>query len=315
VARWVHHRRSELLTRPTHASRGQAIRVGTSSWADPGFLRYWYPKGLSPARRLAYYAERFDCVELNASFYSVPAERQAELWADRTPDGFLFDVKLHRYLSFHATEPDALPADLREHAEVDERRHLVRDRELERELARRMRAATAPLADQRKLGAFLLQLTPGFSPRRNRLAELDPVFDELEPVPVAVEFRHRGWVERGRLAELKRYLSGRDAVLVGVDAPRDEHFTILPPVDAVTNRRLAYLRCHGRNLDGYLRGRSVAERFDYDYPTEELEEIAERARVLADEAEEVHVMFNNNARDYAPKAARRLLQALGQPSH
>jgi uncharacterized protein YecE (DUF72 family) len=129
---------------------------------------------------------------------------------------------------------------------------------------------------------------------------------------VAVEFRHRGWVEGRRRGESLDYLRDREAIFVGVDSPRGEHFMILPPLDAVTSRRLAYLRCHGRNLDGYLHGRSVAERFDYDYPDGELEEIADRARVLADDANEVHVMFNNNARDYAPKAARRMLQALGQ---
>jgi uncharacterized protein YecE (DUF72 family) len=288
-----------------------AIRVGTSSWSDPGFLKYWYPQGLSAKERLAYYAERFDCVELNASFYAVPAERQAELWAERTPDGFLFDIKLHRYLSHHATDPDALPSDLRDVGEVDSRGHLVRDADLERELARRLGEATGPLAEVGKLGAFLLQLTPGFSPRRSQLTDLDPILDELDPV--AVEFRHRGWIEGERRGEVLGYLRERGAVLVGVDAPRsDDHFTILPPLDSVTNSRLAYLRCHGRNLDGYLRGRSVAERFDYDYPADELEEIADRARVLADEAKEVHVMFNNNARDYAPKAARRLLQGLGE---
>jgi uncharacterized protein YecE (DUF72 family) len=288
------------------------IRVGTSSWTDPGFLEYWYPKGLSAAERLAYYAERFGCVELNASFYGVPAERQAELWTERTPDDFVFDIKLHRYLSHHATEPDALPADLREDCEVDSRGHLVRDTELEREVARRVREATKPLADAGKRGAFLLQLTPGLSPRRNQLSDLDPILDELDPV--AVEFRHRGWVEGEHRQEVLDYLRERGAIFVGVDAPRAEHFTILPPLDSVTNPRLAYLRCHGRNRDGYLRGRTVAERFDYDYPDGELEEISDRARVLADEAEQVHVMFNNNARDYAPKAARRMLQALGEAS-
>jgi uncharacterized protein YecE (DUF72 family) len=288
------------------------IRVGTSSWTDPGFLEHWYPHGLSAAERLAYYAERFDCVELNASFYGVPAQRQAELWVERTPDGFLFDVKLHRYLSHHAIEPDALPTDLREDADVDSRGHVVRDPELERELARRMREATDPLAEAEKRGAFLLQLTPGFSPRRNRLEELDPILEELDPV--AVEFRHRGWIEGDRREEVLDFLRERGAVFVCVDAPRADHFTILPPINSITDSRLAFLRCHGRNLDGYLRGRSVAERFDYDYPEEEVEEIAERARVLTDEAEQVHVMFNNNARDYAPKAARRMLLALGEAS-
>jgi uncharacterized protein YecE (DUF72 family) len=285
------------------------IRVGTSSWTDPGFLRYWYPEGLSAAERLCYYAERFDCVELNSSFYRLPAERQAELWAERTPDGFLFDVKLHKYLSHHATDPNDLPKDLRD-GEVDDRGHVVRDPGLERELARRLKQALAPLSKAAKLGAFLLPLTPGFSPRRNELAELDVVLDEL--APVAVEFRNRGWLVADRREETLAYLRERGATFMGVDAPRADHFTIVPSFDAVTNPDLAYVRCHGRNVHGYIQGRTVAERFDYDYPPLEVEEIAERARVLSDEAKEVHVMFNNNARDYAPKAARRMLQALAK---
>jgi uncharacterized protein YecE (DUF72 family) len=72
------------------------------------------------------------------------------------------------------------------------------------------------------------------------------------------------------------------------------------------------MRCHGRNTEGYLHGRSVAERFDYDYPADELREIAGRAEQLAEEAQNVHVMFNNNARELAPKAARSLRGILGQ---
>jgi len=129
---------------------------------------------------------------------------------------------------------------------------------------------------------------------------------------VAIEFRHRGWVEGERRAKTLGFLRERGAVFVCVDSPPSRHVPILPPIDAVTDRRLAYLRCHGRNTEGYMRGRTVAERFDYDYSGEEVEGLAERARVLADEAREVHVQFNNNARDYAPKAARRMLVALGQ---
>jgi uncharacterized protein YecE (DUF72 family) len=288
------------------------IVVGTSSWTDPGFVEEWYPADLPARERLRYYAERFPAVELNASFYAVPGANQAERWAEETPDGFTFDVKLHRYLSFHAAEPKSLPPDLRDGAEVNERGRLVRDPELERELARRMAEAVAPLADAGKLGAFVLQLTPGFAPRGNRLSELEPVIEELRPSQVAVEFRHRGWVERSRRDDALGFLREHDAAFVCVDSPPGEHVPILPPIDAVTSDALAYLRCHGRNTEGYMRGRTVAERFDYDYPDSEVEEIAERSRVLADDAKQVHVMFNNNARDYAPKAAKRMLSALGE---
>lgn len=83
-------------------------------------------------------------------------------------------------------------------------------------------------------------------------------------------------------------------------------------LDEITNPRLAYLRLHGRNADAYLRGKTVAERFYYDYSDEEISEVAERAKKLARAAETVHVVFNNNALDFAPHAALRLRAALGQ---
>jgi uncharacterized protein YecE (DUF72 family) len=86
----------------------------------------------------------------------------------------------------------------------------------------------------------------------------------------------------------------------------------MPPLDAVTNPERAYMRAHGRNTKGYLTGRSVAERFAWRYTDEELEEIAGRARSLAEDAREVHVAFNNNRGDDAPTAAQRFRALLGQ---
>jgi uncharacterized protein YecE (DUF72 family) len=82
-------------------------------------------------------------------------------------------------------------------------------------------------------------------------------------------------------------------------------------VDEVTNDKVAYLRLHGRNAKAYITGKTVAARFDYDYNDKEVAEIAERSRKLAREARELHVIFNNNNLDYAPRAALRLRKALG----
>ena len=78
-----------------HGASGRIV-IGTSSWADPGFVAEWYPKGLAPAEQLPYYAERFEAVEVNSTFYAVPAPQTVRRWAQVTPDGFTFDVKLHR---------------------------------------------------------------------------------------------------------------------------------------------------------------------------------------------------------------------------
>jgi uncharacterized protein YecE (DUF72 family) len=169
-----------------------------------------------------------------------------------------------------------------------------------------------PLTDAGKLSSYLLQLTPGFDPRRNELEELLPLIEGLRPLPVAIEFRRRSWASPKRFESVLEFLSANDAVFVCVDSPPGEHVPIFPPIDAVTSDRLAYMRCHGRNTEGYLSGRTVAERFDYDYSADELAEIASRAEQLAEEAEQVHVMFNNNARELAPKAGRGLRERLGQ---
>ena len=289
-----------------------SIAVGTSSWSDPGFVEHWYPKGLPAKDRLGFYAERFDAVELNSSFYAIPATSTVENWAKGTRDGFRFDVKLHKLLSHHSAQLKELPPDLRDEAETNERGRVQLDPALLDEMVRRTAEAMEPLADAGKLGAYLLQLTPAFDPRENDLDELAPVIDGLAPTPVAVEFRRRSWASPKRFEQVLDWLSAHDAVFVCVDTPPGDHVPIFPPIDAVTRDSLAYMRAHGRNTEGYLHGRSVAERFDDDYSKEELEEIAGRAQALQNEAEQVHVMFNNNARELAPKAARALRGILGQ---
>jgi uncharacterized protein YecE (DUF72 family) len=288
------------------------IVVGTSSWADPGFVEHWYPKGLASRERLPFYAQRFEAVEVNSTAYAIPGPSTVERWAEATPDSFRFDVKVHRLLSRHAARSKELPRDLRDEVEVRERGRVVLDAELEREMAERSLAALEPLIKAGKLASFLLQLTPGFAPHRNSVEELEPLIAALAPFPVAVEFRHRGWSRSDRLEHVLDFLSERDAVFVCVDSPPGDHVPIFPPIDAVTSEHLAYLRCHGRNTEGYMHGRTVAERFDWDYSKEELAEIGGRAAELASQAQEAHVMFNNNARELAPKAARALRQQLGQ---
>ena len=295
--------------------REARIVVGTSSWADPGFVAEWYPPGLPARDRLAWYAERFEAVEVNSTFYAVPGAAQARRWVDLTPDGFTFDVKLHRLLSRHAAGIDSLPPDLREGAVTVGRGRVRLDRALEEALARRLLEAVEPLRAAGRLRTLLLQLTPAFAPREHRLDELEPLLACVAPVPVAIELRHRGWVRDDRVEETLGWMEAQGAVWVAVDAPPGHHVPIMPPVDAVTHPGLAYLRLHGRNTEGYVRGKSVAERFGWRYSDAELEEIAGRARSLAERAGErgeVRVMANNNRGADAPLAAQRLRELLGQ---
>jgi uncharacterized protein YecE (DUF72 family) len=288
------------------------IVIGTSSWADPGFVEEWYPPDLPARERLAWYAERFEAVEVNSTFYAVPAARTVSRWAEQTPGDFRFDVKLHRLLSRHAADLRSLPPALREEATTNERGRVELTPQLEAALADEMTAAVAPLGD--KLTSFLLQLSPAFGPRDHTLSELDGLLERLSATaPVAVELRHRFWLHEDRIEDTLRWYEDRGAVFVSVDAPQGSRApTIMPAVDAVTRDDLAYVRAHGRNLEGYLRGRSVAERFAHRYSDDELEELGRRVQHLAEDVEAVHMMFNNNRGGDAPAAAQRMRELLGQ---
>jgi uncharacterized protein YecE (DUF72 family) len=286
------------------------IVIGTSSWADPGFVAEWYPEGMKPRDRLAYYAERFEAVEVNSTFYAIPAASTATTWAKVTPDGFGFDVKLHRLLSRHSAGPSSLPKDLRSRARTDARGRVKLTKRLEATIADSLLEALEPLGG--KLSTFLLQLTPGFGPRDHKLDELAPLVKRLSATaPVAIELRNRLWLHERRIERTLGWFEEHGAAFVCVDAPQGSNApTIMPPIDVATRDDVAYLRAHGRNLDGYLRGRSVAERFGYRYDDGELREIAGRAHELATHVRDVRVMFNNNRGRDAPDAAQRMRELL-----
>lgn len=279
------------------------IRVGTASWTDPGFVADWYPKGLRPAQRLAWYAQHFNLVEVNSSFYAVPRAELVARWCEQTPDDFVFDVKLHRLLSRHSTQTKMLPTGLRALAGGGEKAKLTP--KLEAAVVDVFLEAIQPMVEAGKLGALLLQLSPSFGTKKHSLEELDHVLDLLTDYKVAVELRNRDWVVEERRDKTAHYFKSRKVAMVVVDGPPGDHFMIMPSFDAVTTRKLAYLRAHGRNTKGYVSGRSVAERFDYDYSDRELKQIADRAKCLSELAIDTHIIFNNNKGNYAPKAAER----------
>lgn len=267
---------------------------------------------MPPRDRLSWYAERFQAVEVNATFYAVPERATVARWGEVTPAGFTFDVKLHRLLSRHAAGLDSLPPELRDGARTGSRGRVELDAKLEAALADAFVASLEPLEQAGKLSALLLQLSPSFAPQRHELEELAPLLGRLAPRRVAVELRHRSWVKDDRVERTLGWLSDHEAAFVCVDAPPGDHFTIMPALDAATRDDLAYLRLHGRNTDGYLAGKTVAERFGWEYSDEELRGVAGRVHELAGMAADTRVMFNNNRGADAPTSARRFRELLGQ---
>lgn len=289
------------------------VRIGTASWTDPEFIKAgWYPPDVKgdAEGRLRYYAERFPMVEVNATFYALPTVVTTEAWAARTPGRFRFHVKAHQVISGHPSEPGRLPPPLRELPfQADAKGRIRRpSRELRDAVIDSLLEAVGPLGD--KLGAILVQLPPYVVSGPQQRRELARIIDRLKPARTAVEFRHRSWAAPGEREAAAELLGERDAAWVVVDAPRIEAKNVMPPIVEVTSPALAYLRLHGRNAQSWNTGRSVAERFDYAYPDEELEEWIDPVLDMAERAQEVAVVFNNNARDYALRNAARFEELL-----
>jgi uncharacterized protein YecE (DUF72 family) len=298
---------------PPRKKEAGRILVGTASWSDPGFVERWYPRGMRAGERLGWYAQHFEMVEVNSTFYAVPDLRLVERWCATTPKGFIFDVKLHQLFSFHSTAVELLPPDLQQRADTDGKGKVKPTPALEEAMLGVLLRSISILPSAGKLGTLLLQLSPAFSPRVHQLEELEHLIGMLRDYRLAIEFRNRNWVIGDQLTKTMDFLKRHRVAFVNVDAPIAEHFTIIPSdLNEITNPRLAYLRLHGRNARAYITGKTVAARFNYDYRDDEIAEVANRSNGLARGADEVHVVFNNNALDYAPRAAARLRTALGQ---
>ena len=307
-----------------------ALRVGTCSWADEALSKYFYPPGTPPRERLRYYAERFDTVEVDSTFYRLPSESAVAGWAERTPPDFVMHVKAFGLMTRHPVKADVLPPDVRAAVAVDERGRVDRPpREVRAEVFRLFRGALAPLRAEGKLGGILFQLPPYVVHKDSSLEYLTWAREQLGDDELLVEFRHRSWLEEENRAQTLSFLESLGATHVIVDAPRSESAkNLVPTVLALTSPTL-YVRFHGRNLGTWnKRGGSAAERFDYLYSEEELAEWVDPLRELSQQAEDAFALFNNNAsspdagapRGRVAQAAtnamqlRRLLDGAGVPA-
>ena len=294
-------------------------RVGTASWLDQSLVasgRFYPRPAMSAEDRLRWYARFFDCVEVNSTYYALPSPRNAQLWAERTPPGFLFHVKAYSLMTGHHPRLDTLPPEIRlmlpEDVTLRRRGELDRD-QLPAEALDRcfelFRAALDPLAAAGKLGYVLFQLAPWVRYEERTLDYLASLAARLPGWAIAVELRNETWIPE-RTEEVVAFLERHRLGLVTVDAVWQ------PWVDAATTESLAVLRLHGRNLRGWLDQRAgreptVAEKYDYLYGAEELAELASRARRLHRRAQRVAVTFNNNNEDFPTQNALDLKRLLG----
>jgi uncharacterized protein YecE (DUF72 family) len=293
--------------------RGHRILTGSCSWTDRTLVKDadWYPRRtMSAEERLRYYAANFPLTEIDSAYYAPPAQQQSQLWAERTPDGFRFDVKAYSLLTGHPTRPRSLWRDLREQLpqDVAEKRNIYShhlDPEALDEAWRRFDAALRPLHEADRLGSILFQYPPWFVPKRENRAEVEALPERLPDYRIAVEFRSPMWLAEDRDRERTlAMLREHGLIFVGVDAPP---VSKLPRLLAVTNPELLAIRFHGRSDSTWSdTSRSAAERFRYLYSTEELQELAMPIVEAAQEAKETHLLMNNCYRDYSVRNAAEL---------
>jgi uncharacterized protein YecE (DUF72 family) len=277
-------------------------------------VRAWYPPTVrSAADRLRYYADRFDTVEVDSSFYGLPTSTTSRLWAERTPPGFVFHIKAFAMLTRHGVRPEQLPAALREGYDLELDRYgriLYPPAELRAQAFSLFAEALEPLREEKKLGLILFQFPPYFAANQANREYIAYSAGLLAPDRVAVEFRHASWVDPGEVETTLDLLASLGLTFVCVDEPRLPGPTVLPALTVVT-ADTAYVRFHGRNAATWnARVRSAAERFKYSYSLEKLAEWVEPVRHLQEQAATTYLMFNNCFADYAPRNAQQMLSLL-----
>jgi uncharacterized protein YecE (DUF72 family) len=290
------------------------VLVGISSWTEPTLVKAgtFYPASASSAEeRLRFYASQFPIVEVDSTYYYPPSERNSVLWIERTPPDFTFNVKAYSLLTGHPTKLDSLYKDVREALpeEVTAKRNVYRDAvpsDLLDEVWQRFRDALMPLHSSGKLGAVLFQFPQWFVIGHANREYLLECQERMGDMQIAVEFRHKTWLEEGNRDRTLGFLEEHDLPFVAVDMPQGFDSS-LPPLAAVTSRKLAMVRFHGRDRGAWATtDKGAAERFRYDYRDAELHEWVPKIRSMAADARETHVLMNNCYRDHAVNNARSL---------
>ena len=272
-----------------------SLRIGTSGWNYPSGRGTWngifYPV---PGKRprgfdeLAFYAERFNTVEINSTFYGQPRAEVSRRWAERTPPRFEFAVKLHRSLTHQGAAVDrtALPV------EVD-----------------LFKQGIEPLAASNRLGPLLAQFPAGFKYSPESRAHLAWILDSFSDYDMAVELRHRSWSDRR--AEIFDLLHAHRAAWTQIDEPK---FRFSIRQDFLPNTKaFYYLRLHGRNAAEWWDHEQAEDRYNYLYSERELRPFAEAVRTARALVKKQYVYLNNHFAAQAVADAAVLRHLLDDP--
>ena len=303
---------------PIKAGKGN-VRFGTASWTDPTMTvpGVFYPRGVSSAEeRLRYYASHFSAVEVDSTYYVLPNKKTAESWVERTPKGFVFDIKAHALMTGQPTEVTRLPKSIKEElpAPMKEKKRIYRKdvpAELLDAVYGQFREALEPLVAAGKLGAVFVQFPKWVFPSHEARELILETRRRLE-LPIAVEFRHGSWFNEKNAERTVRFLEENKVPYVAVDEPQGFKSSV-PPVIVPTSEELAVFRFHGRNAESWeKKDIPPSERFRYLYDEDELADWTPKIAAVAKKTRETHAIFNNCYSNYgttnALEAARLLAE-------
>ncbi|MFP3897541.1 MAG: DUF72 domain-containing protein [Anaerolineales bacterium] len=253
------------------------IHIGTSGFSYESWENVVYPQDLPSRQRLPFYAQMFDTVEINFSYYNIPSASSLVSMADRTPPDFIFTIKAHQEMTHDRTDNAAV--------------------------FRRYCTALEPWIERKRLGCVLAQFPNSFRNTPGNRDYLRTFRERMGEIPTVVEFRHRDWIEEEIFALLREL----DLGYCCVDEPRLP--TLVHRVYAATSD-VTYVRFHGRNAGKWWRHDEAWERYDYHYTEEELRPWIPKIEYLADHSKETFVFANNHWRGQAVDTARQLKMLL-----
>ena len=279
------------------------LRIGTSGWNYPSGKGTWNGIFSPPAEKgrrtkgspkkpkfdeLAYYAGHFDTVEINSTFYGQPRASVAETWANRTPPGFEFSLKLYRGLT-HADTPGVPQLDLEA---IDEYRRGIE-----------------PLATAGKIGALLAQFPPSFKQTAESQGYLDRLLQRFRDYPIAVELRHRSWSDD--FPSTLSLLNSHNAALTQIDEPK---FKVSIRQNQLPNiAGFYYMRLHGRNAAQWWKHDRSEDRYNYLYSADELKSFSHTADAARRLVKKFYLYFNNHFASKAVVNAVMIKHQLGEP--
>lgn len=292
------------------------IRIGTCSWTEKSLIQSgeFYPQEVKSADgRLRYYATRFDTVEVDSTYYAMPDRRNTSLWADRTPENFMFHIKAYGALTGHSIDPRTLPRDILNimpDKDKTPNRVYVKEAFLLKTIAERFREELYPLQRANKLGVMVFQYPPWFhygTKNMDYILTCRELMGELFP---AVEFRHGSWLAPDVRDTVFHFLTKNHIAYIPADEPQYGNLATVPFIPHLT-ADIGYFRFHGRNKENWLKkGVETSLRYAYLYHDEELKEFIAPVTDINKRAKTTYAMFNNCHGGFAMRNALKLKEMM-----